>query len=234
MMTAASHRRVRAMYRHLLLDAAAGTASVDEPDLTHAEKHRRSLALLESARPEEEEEPWRALPPLELTAEQLQSWETFGFLALPGLLADRAQQIIDDFEEVWAHYGGGHDGQPHDNQSRSCIVPFLDSHPRLCSLLDDPRIVGLATALLGEDFNLMGSDGNCKPLLVKSHHNASTASVRILLLLAAAEPCSASHGGSVADYAGDTQWHSDGGHAVGDPIHIKIAFYLDHLTRDTG
>ena len=36
------------------------------------------------------------------------------------------------------------------------------------------------------------------------------------------------------DYAGDTGWHSDGGHKAGDPIHIKIAFYLDHLTRDTG
>ena len=28
--------------------------------------------------------------------------------------------------------------------------------------------------------------------------------------------------------------HSDGGHAAGDPMHIKIAFYLDVLTGDTG
>jgi hypothetical protein len=120
-------------------------------------------------------------------------------------------------------------------------VPFLDSHPDLCSLLDDPRIhgpasrgpwshpdaaqhilyggslivsdmeiwkmlrnrrlsspaaIGLAAGLLGEDFNLMGSDGNY--------------------------------------YAGDTQWHSDGGHAPDDPMHIKIAFYLDTLTAKTG
>lgn len=33
-------------------------------------------------------------------------------------------------------------------------------------------------------------------------------------------------------YAGDTGWHSDGWH-VGI-VHIKIAFYLDPLTRDTG
>ena len=35
-------------------------------------------------------------------------------------------------------------------------------------------------------------------------------------------------------YAGDTGWHSDGGHKAGDPMHIKLLFYLDHLTRDTG
>ena len=28
--------------------------------------------------------------------------------------------------------------------------------------------------------------------------------------------------------------HSDGGHAAGDPMHIKIAFYLDPLTADSG
>ena len=75
-------------------------------------------------------------------------------------------------------------------------MPFLDSHPDLCSLLDDPRIEGLATGLLGEDFNLMGSDGNY--------------------------------------YAGDTHWHSDGGHQAGDPVHIKIALYLDTLAANSG
>ena len=35
-------------------------------------------------------------------------------------------------------------------------------------------------------------------------------------------------------YVGDTRWHSDGGHKLEDPMHIKIAFYLDPLTRDTG
>lgn len=35
-------------------------------------------------------------------------------------------------------------------------------------------------------------------------------------------------------YVGDTGWHSDGGHRLEDPMHIKIAFYLDPLTRDSG
>ncbi len=35
-------------------------------------------------------------------------------------------------------------------------------------------------------------------------------------------------------YVGDTIWHSDGYGGRGGPRHIKIAFYLDPLTRDTG
>ena len=35
-------------------------------------------------------------------------------------------------------------------------------------------------------------------------------------------------------YVGDTGWHSDGWHPAGAPQHLKIAFYLDPLTRDSG
>jgi ectoine hydroxylase-related dioxygenase (phytanoyl-CoA dioxygenase family) len=35
-------------------------------------------------------------------------------------------------------------------------------------------------------------------------------------------------------YTGDTRWHSDGYGGRGGMLHIKIAFYLDPLTRDTG
>ena len=35
-------------------------------------------------------------------------------------------------------------------------------------------------------------------------------------------------------YVADTAWHSDGGHKPEDPMHLKIAYYLDPLTRDTG
>ena len=35
-------------------------------------------------------------------------------------------------------------------------------------------------------------------------------------------------------YVGDTGWNSDGGHKVEDPMHIKIAFYLDSLTGGAG
>jgi len=131
-----------------------------------------------------------------LTDEQLRFFDTFGFLAFPGLLDDVITEIIDAFEEVWAQRGGGHNAAAHDDERRSCIVPFIDQHPRLCALLDDGRIHGMLCSLLGEDFNYTGSDGNY--------------------------------------YAGDTQWHSDGFGRGGSQRFVKIAFYLDDLTRDTG
>jgi len=131
-----------------------------------------------------------------LTAQQLAHFETFGYLGFPGLLADRAAAIQDAFDAVWATHGGGHNGQPHDGTARSVTVQFLDQSEYLSTLLDDHRIHDIATSLLGDDFNYMGSDGNF--------------------------------------YVGDTKWHSDSYGGRGGPRHIKIAFYLDPLTRDTG
>lgn len=131
-----------------------------------------------------------------ITDSELNFFRTFGYLNFPQLMADRITEIQDAFETVWQARGGGHNGAPHAGTARSCIVPFIDQSVRLSSLLDDPRILGIAKALLGDDFNYMGSDGNF--------------------------------------YVGDTGWHSDGGHKLEDPMHIKLAFYLDPLTRDTG
>jgi ectoine hydroxylase-related dioxygenase (phytanoyl-CoA dioxygenase family) len=130
-----------------------------------------------------------------LTDQQKSFFDTFGYLAFPGLLRDRAAAISREFDAVFAARGGGHHGKVHDGKARSCIVPFMAQSEYLCSLLDDSRIHGIATSLLGDDFNYMGSDGNY--------------------------------------YVGDTNWHSDGWHP-GDRLFIKIALYLDPLTRDTG
>ena len=131
-----------------------------------------------------------------ITDSEMNFFKTFGYLSFPQLMADRIQAIQDAFETVWSERGGGHNGKPHEGTARSCIVPFIDQSEELSSLLDDPRILAIAKALLGDDFNYMGSDGNF--------------------------------------YVGDTGWHSDGGHRLEDPMHIKIAFYLDPLTRDSG
>jgi hypothetical protein len=133
-------------------------------------------------------------PTFQLTEQQITFFKTFGFLSFPGLLADRAAEIDRAFEAVWDVKGGGHNGRVHDGTARSCIVPFIDQSEILSSLLDDPRIYAIASGLLGDDFNYMGSDGNY--------------------------------------YVGDTRWHSDGWHK--DILHIKLAFYLDPLTEQTG
>jgi len=131
---------------------------------------------------------------MELTQQQKSFFETFGFLSFPGLIKDSVGEVIAAFEGVFAARGGGHAGKPHLGNARSCIVPFIDQHERLCALLDDPRILAIGDSLLGDDFNYMGSDGNF--------------------------------------YVGDTGWHSDGWHTV--EKHLKIAFYLDPLTKDSG
>jgi ectoine hydroxylase-related dioxygenase (phytanoyl-CoA dioxygenase family) len=95
-----------------------------------------------------------------LTEQQLARFHAFGFLAFPGLLADRIADITDEFEAIWAANGGGHNGQAHDGTARSCSVQFIDQNVYLSTLLDDPRINGIAADILGDDFNYMGSDGN--------------------------------------------------------------------------
>jgi phytanoyl-CoA dioxygenase PhyH len=126
---------------------------------------------------------------VELTEQQKRFFDTWGYLVLPGLVADRIDWITEEFEAVWRGRGTVHDGS-----KRSCIVPFIDQRESFCTLLDDPRIEGLVVGLLDEEFNYLGGDGNY--------------------------------------YTGDTGWHSDGFHYVGK--YLKVAFYLDPLTRDTG
>tara|TARA_B100000809_G_scaffold5131_1_gene5230 strand:- start:1193 stop:2050 length:858 start_codon:yes stop_codon:yes gene_type:complete len=130
-----------------------------------------------------------------LTEQQLNFFNTFGYLYFPGLLADCIDRIVKAFETIWAGHGGGHHGKPHDGEQRAVIFPFPDQSEYLSSFLDDPRIHDIVASILGDDFNYTSGDGNL--------------------------------------YVGDTQWHSDGYGGKRIPS-IKIAFYLDPVTRDTG
>lgn len=94
-------------------------------------------------------------PLMELSAQQKQFFETFGYLVLPALLSDEIGWITEEFEAVFRDRGVVHDGR-----QRSCIVPFIDQRERLCTLLDHPKVLGLISGLIGEDFNYLGGDGN--------------------------------------------------------------------------
>lgn len=96
---------------------------------------------------------------LQLSPQELARMDIFGYLVFPGLVNDRVEQIIDEFEATFAQYGG-HYGRAHDGTERSCILPFIDQTEYLASLIDDPRIDGIFASLLGEDYNYLGSDGN--------------------------------------------------------------------------
>jgi hypothetical protein len=131
-----------------------------------------------------------------LTPQQLAFFDTFGYLFFPGLLADRIDQISAGFEAVWAAHGGGAGGRPHDGAVHSILAQFMDQHPTLHTLLDDPRTHDILASLLGDDFNYVGSDGNY--------------------------------------YIGDSQWHSDTYHIPRGLRFVKLALYLDPVTRATG
>jgi hypothetical protein len=126
---------------------------------------------------------------MQLTPQQKRFFSDFGYLFLPGLMADDIDWIIDEFEAVFRDNGVVHDGT-----KRSSIGPFIDQRARLCTLLDDPRIEGLIGGLLGEGFNYLGSSGEL--------------------------------------YVGGGLWHSDSAHRI--LTYVKLAMYLDPLTRDTG
>ena len=133
---------------------------------------------------------------MRLTEQQLNLFETFGFIKFPGLFAAEIDKITDGFERVWSANGGGHNGREHDRERRSALVLFTDQDEYLCGLLDDPRIDGVIGSLLGDDYNYAGSDGNY--------------------------------------YVGDTAWHSDGYLKHQKYTSVKMAFYLDPVTRDSG
>lgn len=96
---------------------------------------------------------------LQLTPQELARMDTFGYLVFPGLLQDRIDRIIEEFEATFARQGG-HYSKAHDGTQRSCILPFIDQTEYLASLLDDRRLDGIFTSLLGADYNYLGSDGN--------------------------------------------------------------------------
>ena len=93
-----------------------------------------------------------------LSKEQKNFFETFGYLAFPKLFsAEEIGWIADEFERVLDTFGTG---DQHDGSQRTMIVPTIDYSERLCTLLDDRRILGIAGDILGADFNYASGDGN--------------------------------------------------------------------------
>src|SRR5690606_633053 len=96
-----------------------------------------------------------------LSPQQIHFFETFGFLKVPGLLADDIHEIIDAFEELF-------DKQPvwetkealHGDEKRLIIPGFIEQSPRLSRLQHDPRVVGIVQSILGRDYVWSSSDGN--------------------------------------------------------------------------
>ena len=70
-----------------------------------------------------------------LSQHRLDFFDTFGYLAFPGLFNDCIDKIIEEFEDIWVK-----SGRTHDKINRSALIQFPDQSKYLSSLLDDHRI----------------------------------------------------------------------------------------------
>lgn len=129
---------------------------------------------------------------MQLSKQQVQFFETFGYLSIRGLFSpEEMAWITEEFEISIRKFGGG---AQHDGKHRTMFGGPIEHTAKMCSLLDDTRIRGFIGGVIGKDFNYCGGDGNY--------------------------------------YIGDTPWHPDGN--WGQLFAVKVAFYLDRVTRDTG
>jgi hypothetical protein len=105
-----------------------------------------------------------------LTAQQVAFFDTFGFLKLPGLFRSEVGELTAAFEEVFAAtpepmvlsnnpYHRARDPQFED-APRLTIPLFIEQHASLDPIRTDPRVVGIASSLLGPDYEYAHSDGN--------------------------------------------------------------------------
>jgi hypothetical protein len=134
-----------------------------------------------------------------LTEHQRRFFDVFGFLRLPGLFADDISRIGEQFDAVYARHAGDvvewvH--ATHENRMRRFIPMFLERDEYLRSLLDDPRVTGIAKALLGEPYRVNGSDGSiydCGTLYHSDGYGADMSVLNIKMALYL-EPVDASSG----------------------------------------
>jgi len=96
-----------------------------------------------------------AIHTMQLTEQQKEFFEAFGFLQFPGVLKNEIGGITEEFRAAFDDQGVEHTAD-----KRTCLVPFIDQREKLCALLDHPVIRGIASGLLGPTWNYTGSDGN--------------------------------------------------------------------------
>lgn len=96
-----------------------------------------------------------------LTEKQIAFFKFFGYLKLPGLFADDVPELSTQFHEIFRQYDDevvNWIHETHDNRLRRTLSEATHKNAYLASLLDDPRIQGVATSLLGSGYQFRGSD----------------------------------------------------------------------------
>jgi hypothetical protein len=96
-----------------------------------------------------------------LSESQIRYFETFGYLKVPGIFRDDLADLVDGFEAVFeANPQWVTNEELHFEAERAIIPAFIAKDPRLNRLLEDDRVVGIVTSLLGANYEYAESDGN--------------------------------------------------------------------------
>ena len=168
------------------------------------------------------------------------------------VLTARPRCVPDEFDRAFELASGEPEGEEtmagrhvelFGGERTSTMFPVIDQREKLSGLLEDPRICGLLSALLGDDFNYAGGDGH--------HYIGDTVSLPPLRCLAqtlvACRVVSAAHSPCrrcAKSWHPDEEagiWGSAFSTTAGDAdpddrvcFALKLAFYLDPLSKDTG
>lgn len=99
----------------------------------------------------------------ELTDPHIARYNLFGYLVFPGLFADRIGEIRAEFDRVFRDCAGQvlpWQHEVHHNLPRQIMPYMVEKSAALLALAQDERLTSIVRRLLGEGFQLIGSDGN--------------------------------------------------------------------------
>ena len=96
----------------------------------------------------------------ELTQAQLDFMDAFGYLHLPGVLAPRIEAITEAHNALMYRLPRRRGREQDERPGRISCCPFMEHDAYLCTLLDEEHMHGVASALLGPDYQFSAGDGN--------------------------------------------------------------------------
>jgi hypothetical protein len=100
-------------------------------------------------------------PDFVLSDQQRAFFDSFGFLRLRGLFRDDIATLTEGFEEVFAtHETWDTNVSLHFDERRSIVPAFITKSDKLSWLLQDDRVNGIVSSLMGSAYEYAESDGN--------------------------------------------------------------------------
>jgi len=98
-----------------------------------------------------------------LSEQQLNTFNLFGYLKIPGLLANEIGNITAAFDKVFAENAAeivAWDHVVHGNLPRKIMPQIADKCPEIHALLQHNPLIQIVADILGEGYQLIGSDAN--------------------------------------------------------------------------